>query len=391
MVVDLDNTSENRLLHARILSNLTSLERTRGKIDVGINEAKAGLDLLATLSDNDREVKFVRADILKELGTALFFGSEIEPAIENMNLAIEIFDELGEVLKLSNTYGNLALMYRNLGKYDTMIEYLNLNLKVCEEAGHKKGIANGCANLASSHHILGDFHKSLELNMRAHRIFEELGNIHYVLKLNGNIALNYIELGNFDNAIELLEGFKAGTAEIGDKRSLGVALVNLGGAYTEVGDFARARENLDEAINMFESINDKFHLVDVYNIYSELCLLESADWEKAEKYATDAVDFTVELKAKMEEGRSHKTLGMVYRHKGDNAKSLEEFEKAGVLLEKVGFKSELAKYIYEHGLSWKESGDIERAKERLETALSMFQKMDMKLWEKRCGKALAGL
>ena len=102
----------------------------------------------------------------------------------------------------------------------------------------------------------------------------------------------------------------------------------------------------------------------------------------------EAMNIAIEMQALVEEGIANRVTGMVHTHQKEWARAIEAFEKAATILEEVGAIDELAQVKFERGVMWKAKGETEKAKSGLEEALSEFSEMGMKLWEKKCRKAL---
>ena len=87
---------------------------------------------------------------------------------------------------------------------------------------------------------------------------------------------------------------------------------------------------------------------------------------------------------------SRRVLGMILRESGDMDRAIEEFEKAKSILE-PGRTNSIAQLYYDYGLLHKAKGDMIKAKEHIEEALSMFEEMGMKLQIDKAQKALEEL
>lgn len=110
----------------------------------------------------------------------------------------------------------------------------------------------------------------------------------------------------------------------------------------------------------------------------------------AETNVLKALDIACEIGARVEEGMSHRALGMVHRKKGDWKNAISEFKKAEKILENAD-REEYAIMLYDFGQLWKAKGDANKSKKYLDKALAEFERMYMKFWAEKCRKALGEL
>ena len=74
-------------------------------------------------------------------------------------------------------YGNLGLVYLNLGKLDRAEEMHERALAIEKELGRKEGVATDYGNLGNIYRIRGDLHRAERMYGKALALFDELGSM----------------------------------------------------------------------------------------------------------------------------------------------------------------------------------------------------------------------
>jgi len=80
---------------------------------------------------------------------------------------------------------------------------------------------------------------------------------------------------------------------------------------------------------------------------------------------------------------SHRILGMALREMGRHDDAGKEFELAENILKEIGDRKELARLHYEQALLCRAKDDMAGFMKHMETAISEFDRMGMKLWSNR--------
>ncbi|MEM9274652.1 MAG: tetratricopeptide repeat protein [Cyanobacteria bacterium P01_F01_bin.143] len=82
-----------------------------------------------------------KADRLLDQGFQQSQISQYREALQSWQLALEIYQEIGDRNGEATVIGNLGLAYGNLGQYDQAIEYSQQSLVIFQEIGDRNGEA----------------------------------------------------------------------------------------------------------------------------------------------------------------------------------------------------------------------------------------------------------
>ena len=96
------------------------------------------------------------ADELLGEGNDLYYDGEWNQALKCWERANEIYEELGDKQGISNTLGNIGIVYRNMGKLAQALEHYEKSLTIKEELGDKQGISNTLDNIGNVYQNMGE-------------------------------------------------------------------------------------------------------------------------------------------------------------------------------------------------------------------------------------------
>ena len=122
--------------------------------------------LLSELSDDDE----ISGYLLNSLGILYLQISSYKKAIEYLEKALVISQEIGDRRGEENHLGNLGNAYRNLGQVDKAIDYYEKALVIAQEIGDRRGEGNQLGNFGNAYSDLGQVEKAIEYYEKAFEI-----------------------------------------------------------------------------------------------------------------------------------------------------------------------------------------------------------------------------
>ena len=162
--------------------------------------------------------------------------------------------ELGDESSLQICYGNQALILRRMDKRDEAMKLLKQQEEICLRLCDKYGLHLSYGNQAL---ILTDW-EQLEEALNLLKIMEplcsELGNKDTLANNYGNQAEILLKLGRVNEAVDLLQQQEMLSLELGARSTLGYCYWYWGRAYRAQGDHATERLKLQEALDIFAEL-----------------------------------------------------------------------------------------------------------------------------------------
>ena len=112
--------------------------------------------------------------------------------------------------KDANEFLNRGILFYNIFNFRKAIDEYEIALEIFKEIGDKAGESVCYTNLGMAYDDLGNFRKAIEFYLKAEKIFEEIGQKHYLKIVYKNIAVVYEKMNN----PEKVEEYKRKAEEI---------------------------------------------------------------------------------------------------------------------------------------------------------------------------------
>ncbi|MDX9928958.1 MAG: tetratricopeptide repeat protein [Bacteroidales bacterium] len=213
-----------------------------------------------------------------------------------------------------------------LSDFDNAIECLQGAIQLYQELGDSTGVANSYLIIGNIYSVKGDYPKSLEYLQRSLRIFEELNYESGMVKCYNNIGVNYTFQGNNPKSLEFFQLSLKLCERLNDKRGMQNAFNNIGTIYTAQRDISKSLDYLQKALKLSEELNDEkgiaYALGNIGNVYAE-----QKDYSKAMEYQQKALKISEDVKDMQNMAVCHNNIGLIHLNQGDYSKALESLRK----------------------------------------------------------------
>jgi len=189
------------------------------------------------------------------LGTTYEVTSEYKKAIKIYNSTLKEAEELGDMLCVAITLGNIANHYNNdSNNRQKALECYNRALNIFEELGIEKEIARTLGNTGTHYYYYQEYNCALRYYLRSLEIIIKIDDSRGMTYTYGGIGAVYHYTGNYDKALENYRiGYKS-IKKTSDNNALGKYLSNLGALHFKMGEYSQAIEELEESISVLSAI-----------------------------------------------------------------------------------------------------------------------------------------
>ena len=165
--------------------------RNKGDIDIAQDFLKRGQALAVTgLTKEETGVFHLRDGIM------CYEMCEYENAIEFLNNANKILEEVANIPKHVYSVYFTGLTYNSIGSYDTALDYFERALALNEQLDDRFGIGMCLYGIGYQHHSMGDYDKSIEYLEKSCIILKEVGvGYQWLIQPTTALFLTYKYLG----------------------------------------------------------------------------------------------------------------------------------------------------------------------------------------------------
>lgn len=299
-----------------------------GLYHINSNQSSLALDTLNMALEIYEELNDTLgiASSLTALGVANSRSNKIDRSIELYQQAAELYSSTNNSYQAAHSYLNLASIYSTvIGNFEEAFYYSTKALENFEIAGDEFKAAYAKLILGITYEELGDLEKPIPLYLDALEVFKESGNKVLIANAVNNLGEVYKKRKNYEKAIEYYNQTLELSEEIGNSEGVAVALNNLGECSYEVGDYNEAERFYRESYVILEKLNDKHKMSISLNNQSDI-YLRLNNYSSVIRLSQEAVKFAEEVGAREEQRRAYHNLYLADKERGSYRSALENFQ-----------------------------------------------------------------
>lgn len=235
-----------------------------GQYDEAIKYFQQSLKVLFRIGDKEKI-----ANMMKKIGLAYLNQRNYNKSIEYYSFAQKIFEQLKYIDRKAETHVEMGIIYRLSERYAASVKEFDAALQLYVQLDNKAGQASVFHHLAVSYHELGNYKFAQDNFKKAIYIYENYLDYSGLSNVLNDYAKTLIDLKDYHKALETLETAKNKTS---DKYSYLYAsiLANYGTVLVYGGDYKLAEIQLNNALNIADSLDVKDIQAQVYRSLYEL-------------------------------------------------------------------------------------------------------------------------
>ncbi|ELR73318.1 hypothetical protein C900_04170 [Fulvivirga imtechensis AK7] len=204
------------------------------------------------------------------LGVAYSTEGNLEAALENFLLALNVAEESNDLVKKSAIYNNLSYIYFVQRLYDKAIESLEQSLLIDQQRGDHKGVGITYNNLGIMYRALAQYDKAEESYEKALAIGYETKNDTAIANTEGNLSELYSEIGEYEKSLEKIDKALEASQRSGLDYITCVRLLNRGKVYNALKRYEEALEAVNSGITLAKRNNFQVYLRDGYGALTSI-------------------------------------------------------------------------------------------------------------------------
>jgi tetratricopeptide (TPR) repeat protein len=319
-----------------------------------------------------------------DLGLVFGAAGEQEKAVECMEKALKIALDNGYAYIAGRAYNNLAVELP-AEENERRLECYEKGLELTKKAGQIQGISWFGTQLAWTFFGMGNSDKALTLAEESNALSKKIGNLFNLSPSIGTLGAFYHVFGEWTKGEQYLREALSISLKINNTQFISNAYGLLGFCYYDRGEYAKAKECFEKMIDTLERTGAKASQLSNYQWPAMNCI-ELGEIDKARTLLDDLRKFAHEKQNKQLIADEDATRAMVLRAEKKWNESIELFEKSLQEYEALGArqwnvywlaKCTLSEYARTY-LERNQEGDKEKARDLLNQALEIFQKMSAK-------------
>ncbi len=346
------------------------------RLDEAHNFARQAMEILENLAGSPgiSEQNRLRslASALNLLTIIAIYRGAYSEALRFGHRGLEVAQACQDRLKESQFYGNLGLVYHDLGQWDRALEFLEKDWTLSEEIGHLQGLAAALSNIGIVHLQRGAFGEAREALTRALAIQRRLGLTRDEAKTLCNLGVVACQAGDYTEALSCFRRFGEMSRRIGYRAGEAAAWLNLGEVCFLMGDLERAETWLAQARPLLENLKDTYNLMD-WHLIKGACFAARGVPEEARQHYLQALELARAQGVAFMEARALARLAGVCP---DPAEARRYFQEALQKMEALEMRRERADTLIAWGTFLRKQGET-GWKEAFQEAAGIYRNLGL--------------
>ncbi len=236
------------------------------------------------------------------LGLVYYYKGDFKRAIELNQRDLRISREIGHRHGIGRAANNLALINIEKGYYKQAIKFAKMQLDIVVNTGEREGEGTAYSSLGAALLELGNIRQARKYLLRAEKIFRKIEHKEQLLSVYLCMANLRLKEGDIEQALDYSKKGLRMAYALGLKSYRANFLTIFGLIFCELGHFRKAAKNFQNAIKLFEELDQKKLIADVYYGYAKLLHkgfeVGYYSVDKSKKYFKRALKIYQELKLK---------------------------------------------------------------------------------------------
>ena len=298
-----------------------------------------------------------------------------DKAFEAANKALKLSIKINDKVETAKSFGYLAILYKNAGKYNQALEYNVKALKVYKEHNEKLLMSDSYNNLGNIYIILGRNQEAIYSYQESISLCNELGiPLEAILPLN-NMGEVYRKSGDMENATQCFTHALKLARESKDESMIVYCLCNMGYIYEMQGKYDSALSYYNRSKN-FNNRNNDFYSLSYDYAFIGRAYSAMEDYDNALDYIDSALAMIKDIDHPHALAEFYVEKGSIYRKARNPGKAMESYNKALNINKELGLKIEMAKCLDSVGtVLFYDNNNIAKAIETFTQELELSQEM----------------
>ena len=353
---------------ALILAQRAAVRKSMGELNLSLEDLNQILKL-----DLDSGLIRLKAETYKGLTDLYRLKNSPQEAISYLNLALKIYQELGDEVEIARNYNNLGNIYWMALDYPKSEEAFKKAIKIQEKLKNPGDLATTLNNIGSLYLSQNQYHQALSFYHRSLELKRNLDNLEEKARTLNNIGVVNMALGKYQEAIvSLNESWELNKKTENKKEEL-FNLENLTESYFKTGKFFLALNFGEVGLKLAQEIDFKARLGRIQRLLGKT-YLDLAAYTKAQEFLKQAWKTATSIEDKELETWMLLDLSQFYLALNQPALAKDYLVQAYARLKELADpKSQIQAYLIETNLALQEK-NYKKGLAYIQEASQMAQK-----------------
>ncbi|MHA1949132.1 MAG: tetratricopeptide repeat protein [Candidatus Thorarchaeota archaeon] len=317
---------------AEVLCKLGELSFARGRWDRAMTLATECEILAGMIGDSHAEARsnWILGEIMRRRG-------EIRLAVDHFKRSSELYTQLEDKGNLAEVHYSLGAVSERKGDFGEAIEEYQRSQELAEGAGFEISHSKALIGIGRIHGRKGEYEKSQEVLKRAIKLLKTSGAEEDLALAYGNLGATTTHL-NSEKAIKWHEESIKAAKISGNSRLMATGQMNIAACLTKSSEYKLALENLEQAREILVELDDKKLLSSLW-IQFGIVHRDQTKWTESRKYLLKAIDTAKRWELPYNEANALFNLGLLELARSNPDRAKNKLERALKLFEEMGNES----------------------------------------------------
>jgi tetratricopeptide (TPR) repeat protein len=187
--------------------------------------------------------------------------------------------------KLYNAAGNI---YMSVAEYEEAKDSFEHALNLYQEIGDEIGISDSMYNLGVAQINLEQWDAAAKTCQNAMALFEKNSNPEGTADALYGIALAKVGLGQFDEAMEFFKKAQKAYKDINNEQGVVSIIMDIGNAHADREEWELAEAQFKKALKIYRDIDDKAGIADALSLLGDIAEMNNNQRKSAEYFVEAA-------------------------------------------------------------------------------------------------------
>jgi tetratricopeptide (TPR) repeat protein len=318
--------SKEDTLQMDILNELSKSYRDRNRLDSSAVFANKVIEVGKRLQQRSSSKEILRQMIYGYSNLAVIFRNlgKFPESLQNALNALKIRESIRDTLGIANSYVNMGNVYLAQKNYEEALSDYTKALDIFKDKKYRYGVALCYNNIGNVQKHLVRHIDALQSYSLSLQMFKEMKEEYGMLNAYNNIGTLKEELGEYDDALKNYEASLAISEKQDDQRSMAMTYANMAPILARQKKFKEANSLLKKAFEIILPTHELELIRNTYETRYEV-LLQEGDLAEAFKAYSNLIQYKDSL---MNEDDAKETVKIQMQYDFDKKQTVDSIQAA---------------------------------------------------------------